>query len=341
MFRKLPITIRAALISGVFVIAAVPLGFFLNWLLLQNKEAKQEELGNVLEAPPEQLPKAQRQATVAAARAKYPGFCAQEDEVSWFDFAGRGKATEFYACYSSETQSCVLDVFTLRGNEVERLLHQLGRAEELQAAHVTLESRPFLICSSKTGSGGFLSFLIYDYAGVSKPRLCYKSDSFFSGHLFVVGNRVLIKTSSQRLELLLKNGEFQLLRVAERLSSLEYGTHVLRFDIEDNALKISFDGERLEFAKSQHDTWTSKRVICIEPEAEVLLDDNFSASERQVRVLATHGELRWHNGFFSSFTPEATGATQLAISDQYDKWYHVRLQITAFLPATNSERPLE
>ena len=328
--KKTPITIRAAIITGVVAVFCVVLAFALN---LCGTALFPRGVG-VPGLPSEAL----RNRAVAAITAYfgYKNWQQNDVQVVWFDFASSGNLCEFYAKYSYQGKS-VVDVFTTGHGDVENLLHRTGLSEELGAGHVQIDGKTFFLCSGKVGSGGYLTLQVYDYDGIGKPRLRYESEDFFYGGWWTRDNRIFLTSSSRKFELQYKDGSFYLVRYAGRLSRPAYGSHVLSFDVKHGLLIMSFDGEPMTFAKNSEGRLLSAKPLWIRPDAQIFIDDNFAEEDRQVRVMVGD-EFRWHRGFFDSLTPTKTGVAEITVSDSYETWYGVRCEISELAEIQESNR---
>jgi hypothetical protein len=317
---RLPVAIKAALITGAFAIFCALLVFSLNLCL--NTSARN---GPSKPTSRNELQKPTREAAVSAIKQFY-GYCefpSDKADIGWIDFAGSGRPLEFYVSYEME-YSRLVDVFTIRNGDPEIILRRLGCSEELKAGYITVDGKGYFLISAKTGSGGYLTLEIYEYDGIGKAVLSQEFQDLFYGDMFVSDNRAFVTSSSQKFEVKHESGRFVLVRYLQRLAPPSYGTQVLRLDVKGSALAISFDGKQLTFTKEDEDQYVCTRPVGVLLEGEVFIDDNFGDDGRQVRIMSHGDEFTWHRGFFDSMKPKKAGEATITISDSYEDWYHIR-----------------
>lgn len=315
---RLPVAIKAALITGGFAIFCALLIFSLS-LCLKTTARNGPTSGTL----PSELQKPGREAAVSAIKQYYgySEFPSDKADIGWFDFAGSGRFLEFYVSYEMGYGRLV-DVFTVRHGDAENILHRLGHSEDLKPGYITIDGKGYFLIGAKTGSGGYLALEIYEYDGIGKAVMSQELESLFYGDMFVSDNRAFVTSSSQKFEVKQESGRFVLVRYLQRLAPPSYGTQVLRLDVKGGALAISFDGKQLTFTKEDEDQYVCTRPVGVLLEGEVFIDDNFGDDDRPVRIMS-HG-FTWHRGFFDSMKPKKAGEATITISDSYEDWYHIR-----------------
>ena len=322
---RLPVAIKAALITGAFAIFCALLVFLLNLCL--NTTARN---GPSSVTSRSELQKSRRAAAVSAIKQYYgySEFPSDKADIDWFDFAGSGRFLEFYVSYEMG-YSPLIDVFTVRHGDAENILHRLGYSEELKAGYITIDGKSYFLIAAKTGSGGYLTLEIYEYDGIGKAILSQELQDLFYGDMFVSDNRAFVTSSSQKFEVKHEDGRFVLVRYLQRLTPPSYGTQVLRLDVKRGSLAVSFDGKQLTFTKEDENQYVCTRPVGVLLEGEVFIDDNFGDVDRQVRIMASADEFTWHRGFFDSLKPKKPGEATITVSDSYENWYHIRCRVGA------------
>lgn len=318
---KRPITIRAALITGFFSMLAVFLAFVLGYL------DKATMTGPDRTGPGAEHEKLEQRAVQVIC--DYYGLKALAQDhvkIEWFDFASRGTAKEFYACYEVD-RSRVIDLFTTRDKKPELLFHRIAEGEDLDAAHALINGRTYFLCSAKAGSGGYLTLSLYDYDGIGKPNLKYETEDLFYGGFWVVDNRVFVTTSSRKFELVQRDGQFLLERYRGRLSCPASGTHILSFDIKQGCLVTYFDGTVVDFVKVGEDHFANVKHPVVGRDEQIMIDDNFAGEDRAVRIMVNSEDFSWNNAFFDSLRPLRDGEAGITVSDSYQTWYDFRFRI--------------
>jgi hypothetical protein len=256
---------------------------------------------------------------------------------AWLDLSSSGKKTEFYAKYNNGERDAV-DVFTLRQGAPENIFHYLSQAEDLKPAHFSVNDKTYFVFATKAGSGSFLSINIYSYDGISKLRLIDDVNEFlFQGDLWVIDNRVFISGANRKYELKMINSEFKLQPYLERLHfNTGSGSHILAYHIVKDKLEITYDDQRIEFAKLKdpnnniiiNGRWMATNPIEIGIDEQIIIDDNITDCEgRAIRLLADGDVIDFKDGFYSTMVPNRKGKLGLMINDSYGDWYEIDMII--------------
>ncbi len=311
--KRIPVTIRAAYIGGVFTLVAVILAFILN---LQIRPKNPRSLNEYAKG-------------IIQSYFGYKNIKIDNEDIVWFDFASKGTKKEFYVTYFNG-QKHVVDVFTTRQGFPESLFHRLGEPayEQLGATHVTFNNKTYFICTLNEGMGLYLNLSIFEYDGVGKPRLVQKLPKeygLYKGKMFVVDNKVYINGDNKILELKYNNGNFFLEPYKNKLSHEPgSGSHVLSYNLINGGLQIIYDGEPIQFAEL-HGNYFSTNPIRLNYDEQIFVDDNLiNAPSQGIRLLVDEG-LSYYPGLFATIRPTKRGKTELAVS--HDSWYNIEVVI--------------
>ena len=310
-WKKIPITIRAAYIGGAFVIMSVVLA----WLL--------PPLGNRLGSPKPSPTPEDRARRLIEEYYRTPGIHLDAKDVAWCDLTNTGRDGEFHAKYELGFTDYAV-VFTTRNGTPECLLNENSKgACALGLAHVTIVGKTYLLLTSTSGSGHFMTISIYDYDGIGKLRRVHTEEDISGGHIYVVNNRIWVSGRGQRYELRLGPDGFSLVKYTDRLPfRISSGSHVLSAHLAGSQFTLRFDGDPIEFAQSG-DAHRTKADIILPMDEEIVFDDNMGDNGGgDIRLLIGTNDWDYHDGFFDSYTPTSPGRKELSIS--YDgEWYHL------------------
>lgn len=248
-WRKLPITIRAACVGGVFVLLGAVVTGLLS-VLGQSSMPISVRVSAPSTVPQTEVSSVERARTIIEQYFDVPSGEILDPNIVWCNLLGAGSNQEFYAKYRRLFTDYVV-VFTTRNNEPENLYFATSKgAVDLGVTHVTIDEKTYFVLSQKTGSGGYLDVSVFDYDGIGKLRLVHKEEGMFYGHLYVIDGRVYIAGNSQRHELKLSAGEFELVQYTERLTNeIGSGCHALSYHIVAGRLVIKYDGDVIQFRK--------------------------------------------------------------------------------------------
>lgn len=314
-WRKVPITIRAAYIVGLFTLLAV----ILAWLL--GPRSKHAHPLNRQLSPNE---KAQRIV------ADYFDLGEPPDDLNavWCDLLATGQKKDFYATYSY-AHTHYLTVFTTRSQTPENLFHRHSKGGyDLHPAHVAINNVTYFLYSTTVGSGGYLDLYVFQYDGVGKLEMIHKEESLFQGHLWVINDRIFLCGGNHRYELALTSDGFTLTPYTERVAYIEgSANHVLAYHIENGDFSISYDGTPIQFSKSD-DHYVSKDPIILAVDEQIIEDDNMvGTSPQAIRLLSRAGEFECKPSFFSILVPRGIGPKELSVSYNYETWYHIEVLV--------------
>ncbi len=316
-WKKTPITLRAAYITGFFTLFAVLLAWTLNWN--SGKTIEQVSLTNN---------------TDMAKGIVQEYFKLNVDSISefntvWCDLTSSGKNSEFYATYYHNQFTKYLTVFTTRGNVPENLFHRNSKGGyDLQGAHVLINDVAYFLCATRVGSGGFLDLDVFQYDGVNKLEMIHKEASLFQGHLWVMDNRIFLDGGNHRYELMYISDGFKLTNYDKRVQYLaDSASHVLAYHIDGNDFKITYDGKPIQFTMIE-DHYVNNEPITLAIDEQIIEDDNVIGVEpQQIRLLSRRGEFEYKQGFFSSLIPTGVGLKELSISFNYETWYRIKVLV--------------
>lgn len=314
--KKMSITIKSALITGIFAILAVIVAYILPKIDKIKTTNAPLELNDTEKAKSMIM--------------KYFGYDnVNFHNIVWFDFASKGSNLEFYAVYDNGLVD-IVDVFTIRQSFPENLYHSLGQGANLGAYHVTINNRAYFIATSTAGSGSYMIISIYEYDGVGKPNIVHKESDLFQGEIFVIDNSIYLVGNNQRYELKYYKGKFKKVKYRQRLVyDLGSGSHILKYDIKNGKFQIMYDDSQIKFTKISKGQYSSERPISIGFNEQILVDDNLTDSlPSQVRLLTTGEQLSFYPGFFMTLKPNIKGKSSIAISYNYEIWYNIEIAVT-------------
>lgn len=312
ILKSKSVTIRAAVITGLFTIVAVIITFLLSITPQILNSLKKST------SPDEQ-----------AKQIVFSYFNNKKIEINKLEFCdlfGDGQKKEFYVVFSNAYTDNVA-VFTLRNNTYENIFYRKNKGgESLDGYHITNNKKTIFIFTSNIGSGNFLDVNIYEYDGIGKLRLVHNEREIFGGQVYIANNRIYITGNNHRYELKRIDKDFKLIRYKERITHENgSGTHVLSYASKNKKLLIMFDGKPIEFnASKENDYQESKSQITINDDEQIIIDDNiFDQPPQRIRLL-TEGEVfSYSHGFFYTLKPKSKGKAYLHISHNYDIWYDI------------------
>ena len=262
----------------------------------------------------------------------YSGIQLGRQNVTWLDLAGKGQNTEFYAYYVTETPRGdvpVVDVFTVQRGTPENLFHRigLGFSEGLRASHIELSGKTFFLCTTRSGSGGYLAVWIYEYDGIGKLALIYEDDQgLFQGSLLLTPGGILLRGNNQRFVLSYDGAKFVRTLYCRPLSPPKGpGTHILLIKAQGDKLLMYYDERLLSFTQAGANRYVSASTLKIQKDEQVLFDENFD-TPHMTRILAD-GQFEWTSGFYSGVKPSREGEMGLSISHDYQDWYDINFTV--------------
>jgi hypothetical protein len=322
LFRKMPVTIRAAVLGGFLAIAAAVIAVFLAFLLDLYKQAP---------TPTSRLSMEQVKQVIEN-HWGYSGIEIGQQDVAWLDLARKGQETEFYAYYVNDAESGgvpVVDVFTVQHGAPENLFHRIGYgfSEGLRASHIELCGKTFFLCTTRAGNAGYLSVWIYQYDGIGKLALVYEDDEgLFQGWLFLTPAGIFLRGNNQRFLLSYDGTKFVRTLYRKPLSTPKGpGTHILRLKAQGEKLLIYYDDTLLSFFRSEANRYILASTLKIEKDEQILFDDDFDMPH-QTRILADR-QFEWTTGFYSGVKPSREGEMGVSISHDYEDWYEINFSV--------------
>ena len=147
-WKKIPITLRATYIAGLFSLLAVILAWALNSVSKNSVS-----------------PRSSTNEADSAMRITQDYFELEADSISdfnvvWCDLLTDGDNKEFYASYYKNRFTKHFVVFSTRGSKPENLLHYNSKGGvELLGGHVSFHDKPFFILATIAGNGCMLDLL--------------------------------------------------------------------------------------------------------------------------------------------------------------------------------------
>jgi len=320
-WKKIPITIRAAYVGGLFVLLAAVVSWLPSVIDRYDRPTVVSVLptgGQVAVSPVE------RARSIIEQYFDIPDEEIVDPNVVWFDLLGTGSSQEFYGKYRRGFTEYIV-VFSVRKDESENLYFATSKGGcLLRGSHVAVDGKTYFLCTSNAGSGGYLDISVFDYDGIGKLHLIHKEEGIFQGHMYVVDNRIYVAGNNKRYELKLSSGEFRLVQYAERLTAeVGSGCHVLSYHIKSDKLVIKYDGNVIEFRKRvdsdipQGLTVSASDVPIASTQTHRYAPPPGDAADKQPRtdidmarimeiggdVLARMDQLLGHDGFYVSQNP--------------------------------------
>ena len=312
ILKSKSVTIKAAVIAGLFTIVAVIVGFLLSIT---------PQILNSLKKPTS--PDEQAKQIVFS---YFNNKKIEINKLEFCDFFGDGQKKEFYVVFSIAYIDNIA-VFTLRNSTYENIFHRKSEGgESLYGYHVTNNKKTFFIFTSNSGTGNFLVVNIYEYDGIGKLRLVHNERDIFGGQVYIANNRIYISGNNHRYELKRIGKDFKLIRYKERITHENgSGTHILSYALKNKKLLIMLDGEPIEFnANKENDNQESKNPITINDDEQIIVDDNiFDKPPQQIRLLTEGKVFSYNPGFFYTLKPKSKGKAYLHISHNYNIWYDI------------------
>lgn len=247
--------------------------------------------------------------------------------IVWFDLASSGRNTEFSVLYSTN-QNQILDVFTTRQSGFENLYHRIRLGEELLPAYIAINSQPYFIDASRSGSGGYLDLSLCTYDGIGKLSQVYNVGPLFQGHFWITGSRLFIAGDNKRFELRKEDGSFTLVPYDKKLESQPtLGTHVLSINLSGDQLIIRYDGSPIPFERHES-SFRSTLPIRSGLEEVIVVDDNLvEYAPQAIRILVDSTGFNFHHHFFYSLQPTRRGNSHIQVSHNYGDWYFIDVAV--------------
>lgn len=204
------------------------------------------------------------------------------EKLERFDLDKNGVNDEFFIVYQADGDEFTysFDVFTIRDSSIHILYHAVDPCDCIDYDFIKGENHNYLLKTWKDGSGGYLSLEIYKYTDQTRLTKIYSTPDnldTFQGHYMRIDNKMYLILANKRYNLEIgSNDKVTLIPYTKRLrtSDMQNSEHVLRFDENSHNLVITFDSKRLQFEKSDADTYTSRDTILLYLNDICWIDDN-------------------------------------------------------------------
>lgn len=315
---KLPVTIKGAMIGGLFAIVAaiIPIAYTMYSTkpsVEKGQTASEKELRKII--------------------CSYIGSSNIDvvpPGIIQTSFNPNGNKRDFYAQIISGENKYIVAFASKPAGYENVYFNKLKHGFFWEVKHITLNSRSYLVCYSVTGSGHYLDLSIYAYDGIGKLKEVFNKGELFQGNIYIADNAIHINGNGHKYKVVFKNNKFNLEEYKEKLKPApDSGTHVLSYKPQGTLLKVMYDGKEVKFRKTGEKGYDSKETFEIKLDEQIIDDDNIVGYPPQyIRLLIQDELFDFIDGFFTTIKPVKVGETSINLSHDYEEWYHIKFKIT-------------